>query len=247
MLLQKLKYFFILAAAVFIVGCNNSPVLGPQEQLIKTQTKWLVDNKTENKIAKVFYKEFDRLGNMTQEEEYNSTGSLLVRKELSITGSIQIEDIVKFGENGEIVRSRNVYSLNEQGNVIERLTISGSGDTTLISKFTYYDNGKIKSEIEFNANGDLVKKTNYMYNYNENGYITGRLINDSPDASYKQRDSIVYHLNLNQVEHIIFDTEGAKEIVYIFYYNNLGNVLKEVQTDNVGIVQRKYLYEYTFY
>lgn len=247
MLLQKLKYFFILAAAVLIVGCNNSPVLGPLEQIIKSQTKWLVDNKSENKIAKVFYKEFGRLGNTILEEQYNSTGRLLVRKEVSVKGNIQIEDVAKFGENGEIVRSRNVYSLNEQGNVTERLTISGSGDTTLISKFTYYDNGKIKSEFEFNVNGDLVKKTNYMYNYNENGYITGRLINDSPDASFKQRDSIVYHLNLNQVEHIIFDTEGAKEIVYIFFYDNFGNVLKEVQTDKVGIIQRKYLYEYTFY
>ena len=232
---------------MLIASCTNNPVFEPQEHQVKSQTKWLVNAETESKITKISYKEYDRQGNLVFEEKYNDSGQLIFIKNLTLTGNIQVEEIIKFDDNGNKKVIRNINNMDDGGNVIESVSVSSSGDTTSISKYTYYDNGKIKEEFLYDKGGQLIKKIIYSYNYNVNGYVTGRVVNDNLDELLISRDSIVYHLDLRQVERIVFNSTGEKEVVYSYYYDNAGNIIKEIHIDSSGNIIRKYIYEYVYY
>lgn len=237
----------MIVVALLIVSCSNNPVFEPQEHLIKSQTKWLVDNRSESKIAKISYKEYDRQGNLMIDELYNTEGRLIYRKNLTMTGNLQVVEIIRFDENGNKTVSRNIDFLNDQGFVQERITLSSNGDTTAVSKYTYFDNGKIKEEFRYDSGGNLIKKVEYSYNYDNNGYVTGRMVNDHLNSLFNSRDSIVYHLDVRQVDRIVYNSSGEKGLTYTYYYDNAGKILKEINTDSSGAILRKYIYEYVYY
>jgi len=239
--------YFILTVSVLLTSCGNNPVFGPPNQQIKSVTKWLVDNKTEVKIAKVTYREFDTDGHLLLNEEYNEQGNLIIRRQYSYQNNIKIENITEFKNNQIFYKYKNIYHINLNGLVTSRISISEHGDTTQVMNYFYYDNGKLKTEIIFDKDGKLINKKSYIYNYNEDGYVTGRLITDASNGSGFIRDSIIYNPATRQIDQIVYNAADDTEIIYTYIYDRAGNIQKEIHTDQDGVIIRKYIYEYLFF
>ncbi len=237
----------LLTAMIIITACGNNPVFAPQEQKIKSVTKWLIDKKTEDKIAKISYKEFDKTGHIILNEEYSPQGFLTVRRNYSYDDNLKIEFITEFTDNQVAAKSKNIYFINSRGQVTIRISLNEHGDTTEVMNYFYYDNGKLKTEVTLDKDGKLIDKKSYVYNYNEGGYVTGRLVTDAFNSDNFVRDSIIYTPSARQVDQIVYNSADRTKIIYTYIYDNSGNVRKEIHSDQNGVILRKYLYEYIYF
>ena len=247
MRLNIVKYSLLFFGILFFTACTNNPVFKPQEHIVKTETKWIIDNLSEDKLTKISFKEFDRKGNLIFSEEFNEVGVLLQRKVISYSNNQIVENVMTFRKNQTESESKNIIYLDNKGNIKERISISDKGDTTEIIRFTYDINGKLAEEISFDNNGEVINRTSYLYNYNNDGFVTSRLITDGIDNNYFSRDSIIYRPDARQVERITYNSEGNKENIYTYIYDNAGNILKEIHTNQDGLIIKKYIYEYTYF
>lgn len=239
-------YFLILLVLLSIAGCTNNPVFEPQKHQIKTTTKWLVSNKTNDKIAKISYKKYNRTGKLVFSEKYNEKNVLLIRRVITYTKTLKIETITEFKTNTESIKSKNIFRFDSNGNISERVSINTDGDTTSVFKFFYDSKGHIIKELHYDNKGNLINKISYTYNYNIDGFVTRRIVRDF-DNKPTSRDSIIYKPDEQQVKRIVYYTESNKQIIYTYIYDNAGNVRKEILTDHSGNILKKYIYEYTYY
>jgi hypothetical protein len=240
-------YLLLLFVILLTAACTNNPVFEPQKHQINTVTKWLIDNSSENKIAKISFKEFDRKGNLILSENFNENGTILIRRTIIYKNNLKIENITEFKENTNSITSQYISRFDDKGNVAERVSINPEGDTTGIFKFSYDSKGNIIEELHYDNKGNLIERIAYAYNYNIEGFVIGRSIRDSFNNKFTSRDSIIYRPDEQQVERIVYNEAGKKQIIYTYVYDNAGNVRKEIHSDNTGKILKKYIYEYTYY
>ena len=244
--MTKTGHILILLLTVLIVSCTQDMSLGPQNSSkLKSETKWLLANSDDHKITIVSKKQYDKLGQLIQSEQFDDKGVLLTQTVITYNQSQTIEEVKTFGNTGSPVVVKNIYTVDLKGMITEKLSQNSDGDTIEINKFNYDIKGNLVEETIYNKDGSLKSTTKFEYKFNEQGFVVGTRINGG--GANQTSDTIIYKMDQRLVERIKFDSSGLTQVIYTYMYNTNGKVKKEIQTDKSGNILRKYEYEYIYF
>ncbi len=241
----------LICIALTLNSCNNtvSPI-DSNSQIIKSETKVLVDINTVSQISIVYYKEFDYKSNLIVFKEFNSLGTIASQSEFKYSNLEKSEVKSVFNEKGDkVISELNNYVYSSQNGSLVKLTKSDtSGKIIGITSYTYDSKGNILKESEVsNSNNTTLYEKDFVYKYNTNGSLEGLTIKDAISNTVLTRDSIYYVSLTNTLEKYNLDAKGNITKINILYYNSIGRIIKETVSDKNGVINKKYIYNYTFF
>jgi hypothetical protein len=230
------------------VACNtNNPVLAPQEAVIKSESKWLVNNETEARLHLISYREYDQDKQLVKSEEYDERGIIKQRVTLSYQPNQRLEVVTLYSNGSELNTTHNTYTLSSAGKVVQRVERTQIGDTISIIRYDYDYRGNVIVETTFDKNGNQTGNTRFKYEYDSQGFVVSRLVVNGPLDLFETRDTLVYNMDSRTIDRFTYNSLGALEVIYTYHYNNNGSIVKEVWTDRDGLVIKKYKYEYIYF
>ncbi len=245
-----LAIFVIIAVA--LSGCQDyyNPVgSGSGSTKIKVESKYVVDVSNSN-ISNLLYKKFyDINGNITQYEEFSSSGLLVTQSMFSYKDLVSREEIKTYDADGNLSNSCVVVSqYYDNGKIKERQTLSDDGKVSSKETYSYDSNWNLLLK----TNCDLISNTQnsieYSYKYNNSGALIERTINEiGKSGTHYSRDSIAYRQQDNSLEIMNYDASGDLSKIKTFYYNQNGLVSLEIESNEKGQITSKYAYRYEFY
>lgn len=244
----KARHILILLSVVMLVSCTQDMSVGPQNGTkIKSETKWLLANSTDQKIHIVSHKQFDISGQLLKSDIYNESGSLVSQTVITYSSNLTVEEIKTFNNTGTPDIVINSYLIDLKGLITQKISKDSKGDTLAINRFDYDLKGNLVEETIYDKFGTLKSRTKFEYNFNDQGFVIGTRINDGIGGINQSRDTIIYKMDLRLVERIKYDSSGFLEIIYTYMYSPDGKVTKEIQTDKTGNILKKYSYEYAYF
>lgn len=244
-------YFGISILAIIIIGCealDNPNSVNIDDVKIKTEIKWKVDKNTEEKINKVYYKEFDKYGNILLNLDYFSNGEVNCKSEYEYTNRFNgLETKTVFDNSGNVIDEfKTEYILNKNGNIDKEIKYSDNGNIDKVINYFYDDMGNLVRKTNSHPDEDSSKTIEYSYSYNDVGNVVERIVNDLSFPNSVTRDSVIYLPNNNNIQVINYE-DNILNSVTSYIYNDLGQIKKEIITDKNGDIINKYIYEYTYY
>ncbi len=239
---------FSLAVLIFSACSDISPPAMPSEDrlLLRSITKWSVDINTGSKLNVVMYKEYDREGRLTIDEEYTNSGRLLSKSSHTYTGNAGKEILIEFDESGnQKQQSIFEYILDPIGRVIKKISFDLSGEICKEISYIYDELGNLIQRHEHNIRNNEVITYDYSYTFSSRGDLIERVIKSSNDNSFS-RDSMVYSSGNLGLDIIHYDAQGIYNI-RSYKYNSSGRIISETESSPDGTIIRKFVYEYSFY
>lgn len=224
----------------------DNPVDMNQDLTIETETKWSIDTESDEKLHKIYFKEYDVYGNIKTNINYFENGNVNCRSVFEYQGQdTSIEEKIVFDKAGNVINeTRTDYIYNNNGNIEKSIKYNNEGEVTNIFHFEYDKHGNLLKKTS-NAINDSSLSVEYSYRYNQNGNVVERVVNDFTSPALNTRDSVTYTSD-NKVN--IFKYEGNKlKTVTSYLYNNYGMIYKEIVSNSDGEIINKYLYEYTYH
>jgi len=237
---------------VLVSSCNLDNTTSTIEKKaakksVRTETKWVLDINTENRISIFNYKEYDLDGKIIKFLEYNQ-GKLISQTSYSYQHNESHEIKNYFNLSGTIDSTlNNLYTFDIKGNVTRKIVFDKLGDTVSISTYDYDSKGNLTKKVEFNPKNFIKSETNYVYNYNQNGLITERLVNPGLNGKFDFKDEFNYQEGFNKIEKKSYNSDGQIQIIYSYDYNNDGKIIKETVSNSLGQVLKKFSYDYTYF
>ncbi len=246
--IRKILYIFIISTIIAgIISCENisTPQETHTELSIKSEKKWSLDLKSNDKLFISRIKEFDIKGNLVFLEEYNSNGTINSNSTYNYNSENKSQETKKvFNPDGT---SRNItieYTYNELKKITKKVEYDSNGIIFSTHEYQYDSNGNLIKKFEISQNGGSVS-VDYNYTYNPQGDLVERKIINN--GAVVNRDSLSYNSSNNSFDVINLDLNGLVESKTTFYYNKRGEINLEIETSSSGLVLKKYLYEYTYY
>ena len=240
----------IIIVSTIIAGfysCENisTPIESNQELKIKTEKKWALNPLSNSKLYVVKVKEYDVKGNLMFMEEYNSNGTINSNSTYTYDQNNSSQENKKiFNSDGSSKNLKIEYIYNEAKKVTKKIEYDTNGKITAVFEYQYDNKGNLIQKNEKNQTGGTVS-VDYDYTYNPNGDLIERKIINN--GAVVNRDSLTYNASNNSLDVINIDNFGTVESKTTFYYNQRGEINFEVETSSLGIIPKKYLYEYTYY
>lgn len=241
---------FCLLSALILISCSE--VTGPEDSnssyILKSETKWLTDNHSEVKIAKISHKEYDYDGNITLIESYNEKGLRTAISNFKYGNKLRNEETTFYNIDGTVDSTQiSTTLMRADGNILEKIYFNQNGDTVTILDYDYDDHGNLTKYIMKLPNGDIQSITYYEYKFNHKGNVVERIINPTETGSYQTKDSLSYHLDDHTVIRKQMDSNGDIKMIYTYIYNYKGLISKEIITNSHNDILEKYVYEYNYY
>jgi hypothetical protein len=113
-------------------------------------------------ISNIYFK-YDKNGNLTTREVYNTSNDLIEKETFKYDASNRVISFNKYNENGKAL-SMESYSYDGSGRLIESAGVEPGGKITGRLSITYDDNGNITEKIWYNAFAEINGKYKYKYN-----------------------------------------------------------------------------------
>lgn len=242
------KYCAYILLLILAVGCQD--ISGPElsERIsIKSISKWKVDTANDSKIARIFFKEFDTIGNLTLLEDFSENGTILSKSVFSYTSNSLLEVKSSFSEGGQVKEnSQFEYIYDNLGRVAKQINYTQNGTVELIVSFTYDSYGNVlKSTKEFGASTAEDTNINFDYTYNSTGAVVEKITKN--DLGNLARESISYDSKQRKVIVDRYDSLGEFASRTVYFYNSVGNITSEFLYDTDYQIINKFVYEYEFY
>lgn len=247
--MNRILLIFILIAAI-ISGCGviESPITDITAIKVKTEKKYKVDLNNQNIKKLIYLKEYSYEGKLTKVTEYFEDGNIKSFSEFTYDENNSYENSIIYDENGNLKnRTKAISIFDETGKIKEKQVISAEGK--LISKEIYY----------YDAKGNLLKKviqniqlgteqlTEYSYRYDK-GSLVERTVSEKNTNGYVfYRDSINYSQNEKSLQVINYNSSGEVQNIKTYFYNNYGLVSVEIESDKLGNIIKKYIYQYDYF
>lgn len=237
----------ILLTAAILSACDTS--IGPQENYdaaLHTETKWLVEYSTNNKISQIHFKEYDRKGNLIFLKEFSEQGQIQFQSAYNYDFGSRLEEKFLYDEFGNIIDSNIcTYHYNEFGDIDRIVSLAGDGDTLSITNIFYDEYRNVTRRIKQGSEG--IEEINIDYTYNNSGNVVERVVKNPAAGGTIIRDSIAYSFDKNLIEYYQFGSGGEIQERRAIRYNNYGKIANEKIFNTDGEISRFYIYEYTFY
>ena len=233
---------------ILLYSCQEivSPTDSGKIQILKSETKWNIDINSNLRTNKIYYKEYNKAGNLTINEEYTENGSLHIRSSYNheVTGST--EEVLMYGDTGNVLsKNKNEYQYDHFGRVVKKTAYDGNGKVSSVYTFQYDSKGNVVTKIEQNSTSGSQVKTDFNYSYNKQGELVERIT--IQEGAEQSRDSLVYFPDRHQLQIYNFGTGGRITNIVEINYNNAGRIIDETKYDITGKILKKYNYEYTFF
>lgn len=250
---MKIKIIILLIAliaALLLFSCQvNDNINNPIDNgIIASETKWKLNVTTNERLVKIYFKQFDVDGNLVKMNEFNEQGGLFIESLFDINGT-EVSEVTSYYNAFGMVDSVSFYTyLNDnKGNTLTQFRFNASGDTISICSYFYNARGNlIKKEVHA-PDGFLISKIVYSYTYDDSGNLSKRLTNPLDDGSYQTKDSLIYNNSTKTIELVNFNSSGEVEKIFTYVYNSSGKPVLEIISSRNGFVQSKYLYDYTYF
>lgn len=165
------KYLALFPLIILMVSCAD--ITTPTTELvIKSRTKYLVNSLTYEREYKIYTEEYDTYG--------------------------QIVSISNFNDEGEVIQERHyIYTDNTSQYIIYRRNDVGDLVPKEITTSEFDANGKLKTSLVSNMEGDTIKITTYKYDNHNNlsnihikDYLTGEITKVSYNLNYNNNDQL---------------------------------------------------------
>lgn len=245
--IKKILMFIGLAGILY--SCNfDNPLVSPQTKLLKTQTKWLLDE-SNAKIRVIQVREFNKSGELIKNQEFSESGSGLISEvTISYLKNCKFEEIRDFSKDSTPVIRLNTYLLDQKGNVTQKITTDHSGDTLSVINYNYDGKGNLLDLTNLDKSGNIISHTSYDYKYNKDGFVIGTsTLNSGLGGTTTSRDTIVYNTETRQVDRTIFNDNGFASGTYTYLFDKDGRIVKEFHSNSTGAIIKRYEYLYTYY
>lgn len=245
------KFFPILLLITTLVGCslNENPIFEDySSRQLKTEIKYKVDLKNSNVKTIVYQKNYTSDGKLSKYYEFYENGKIKSVSEFIYENNKAFENQNNYDENGELKNSTKIISLlDEKGKIREKhyLTLDGK----IISKefYSYDTQGNLLRKVCKNFQIGSEQLIEYSYKY-DNGSLIERTVSEkAPSGNIISRDSINYKQSEKLIEIINYNQNGEIQIIKTFYYNRYGLISTEIESDRLGNIIKKYIYNYEYY
>jgi hypothetical protein len=250
---MKRFYYILNIALIFVLitalsGCQD--VVSPQNyennKVLHSESKWLINVTTKEKICKVLFKEYDKNGKVLINEEYTEIGSIKTRSSYTYNESQSLEEVVQFSDSGNVVNTnKNEYTYDIKGRVVKKVSFEASGSIKSVFTYNYDINGNLIKKIEVNSQSGASSQTDINYGYNNSGELISRTT--VYEGMTQSRDSLVYNPVNHTLDIINFNDGGTIIKINTFKYNNQGRIIEEFTADSTGNISKRYQFEYTYY
>jgi hypothetical protein len=251
---MKNKFYNILTIALFytlitgLSGCQDvvAPQIYENTKILHSESKWLINIVTKDKIFKVLYKEYDKNGKILLNEEYTEIGLIKSRSSYIYNDSLSIEKVVQFNDSGSIfVTNKNEYTFDLKGRVVKKVIFEADTLVKSVQTYNYDNNGNLIKKIDFNTQSGTSSQTDINYAYSNSGELIGRVT--LFDGATQSRDSLVYNPVNHTLDIINLNDTGIINTKNTIKYNNQGRIIEQFSTDSSGNISKKYIFEYTYY
>lgn len=163
-------------------------------------------NRKEHEYVSKFINEvkffYDKSGNLTKREVYNTSGSSIEKESFSYDAAGRRTSYTKYNENGKAI-SMETYSYDGSGRLVESAGVEPGGGITGRLSIKYDGNGDISEKIWYNRFGEINGRYVFVYSHgklteeikyrgeNEKEGSTKFFYNEKGDLS----ESIKYDIN----------------------------------------------------
>lgn len=236
------------------IGCDpvndgTAPIVDP---VVKSSSKWLVG---ENNIKTVLYqyKEFNDEGKLIELCNFHLDGTIQAKSTYVWEHNVSSETKVIYDESGQLLETDKIkYTYDEESFssdspvLVSKELLNDKGEVTQTLKFNYDNQGRLVKTTETNYSTGSTNETQYNYQFNANGNLVEK-VTKTAEGEVKDRDSLTYYGELNRIDVYNFAGEGELVTRKTYIYNNYGKIVEELEIDTLGIVIRKFIYEYTYF
>lgn len=224
--------------------------------------------------SSIIYNEY---GEKVDETWYNDDGSFSHYSYVYDENGYVIESATHISSKYYISEHSETYSYDEFGNVTEEIYYDSSGKILDIYQYLYNESGQMTKTVCYNDDGSVSRTCDYVYDesgnqtslvwvsyygdnntfryeykydntYNENGYITERIlyVSDGTDGTICGRESYGYDADGNLIAYccLEYDESGAVGSNESYTYDGDGNLLEEYHCQDGG--DSKYRASYTY-
>lgn len=199
--------------------------------------------------------EYDTAGNLIKEVGYNNDGSLdyfskyeysdaaLLVKETIYNSDGSLSSLKEYNSEGKTVKA---HDYDEKGHLIKETNYSSDGSISseINHKYTYYENGNIEIDYEYDAEGkevytyhNLTGNVVYSEEYDMLGNKT-KTIEYRPDGNIKVWTEHEYDTSGILVKSVRHSSDGRIALVEKYEYDSIGNIVKSLGYDATGNLLR---------
>lgn len=236
------------------IGCDpvndgTAPIVDP---VVKSTSKWLV---SENNIKTVLYqyKEFNDEGKLIELCNFHLDGTIQAKSTYVWDQNVSSETKVIYDETGQLVDTDLIkYTYDSESFtsnspvLVTKELLNDDGEVTQTLEYDYDTKGRLIKTTETNFSTGSTNETQYNYQFNASGNLVEK-VTKTAAGEVKDRDSLMYYGELNRIDVYNFAAEGELIARKTYIYNNYGNIVEELEIDSLGIVIRKFIYEYTYF
>lgn len=166
-------------------------------------------------LERIIYR-YDRKGNLTKKEEYNTAGDMIEKESFTYNGDNQLTNYYRYNEDGNI-SSMERYVYDNAGRLTESSGLDPSGKAVSRISYKYDDNGNLTEKTWFNLNGEI--NGVYKYSYDNQNRLSEE-IKFRGENERESRTKYTYDDNGNIMEVIKYNIDDKKDklIKYVYEY-----------------------------
>ncbi len=252
---SKILNSIFALSVILLASCNmaNNPVNPAYSpELVQIEEKWESDVITTDRLHKVYYKEFDKSGNLVLLVHFDNNSDTTSKSIYSYEKDLSTEQHIAYNEVGEIVENCKIKYFYNNSKLIEKKKYDNDGELQVSWTFDYNNHGHL---IQTKQN-DIEKGTSYTKTiknqYNNSGELTeisyeiDSSVDPNPNQTILTKDSIVY-TNNNSIKYYKIDDKGQVNNIYSYIYDRTGQITAEIISDPSGAVKKRYDFYYTYF
>ena len=214
-------------------------IAGTRETTYTYDEQLLLDQSTDSDRATKVVFTYDQMGNMTQRTRYDDGEKYTEYTYVYDADGNLLEESCFDAKNNQ-QRYRYCNSINEQGQVSQRVNYNGDNEVSATITMTYNDQGQLIEENEYGALGGLIECR--TFEYDEAGNNTLRLCYRKGEFYYK--DEYAYDENGDMISWTYTNSDGEVKVkTYTYKYNSHGKLYYyEEALDGKGTSLVQYIY-----
>ncbi len=252
---NKILNSILLITASILVSCNMSenPVNSAYSpDIVQIEEKWESDVISANKQRKIYYREFDRNGNVLLFVEFDRNSDTTSKSIYSYDDNQSTEQHIRYDHSGNVIENSKIKYFFNDSKLVEKKQYSNDGELQVSWSFDYNKYGHLtQSKRNDLSTGKSTTKT-YKNEYNKHGELTEIYyeieggVDQTADVENLSKDSIVYLPN-NSIKYYKIGINGNVSNIYSYIYDNTGKMTAEIIADPKGAVKKRFDYYYIYF